>query len=182
MKNYFKTFILSLLFTAGAAFSTQAQIQLGAHGIFALPTGDLEDQAENGAGGGLSARYGFNGAISLGLTVDYISLGDASNGLVDYSSSMLPVVLDIRYTVSPDNFVKPYGSFGVGYYTQFVEVNGVDNNESGLGLRPKVGFQLALGENFGLDFGTGYNIVFGDELDAHYVEATGGIYINLNND
>jgi len=181
-----KIFLAAAVFCGFAVASSQAQIQVGAHGIYNKLLGDAGEDAPAGFGGGVQARYFVSPKFAVGLGVDYIAHSDEEEFFgvtVKSTATIMPITLNASYFFTEEGF-RPYAGLNLGMYSLggSVEVAGEKEDaetQTKFGLAPMVGAQYMFNEMVGLDLNVRYHYIMNKDEDAGVADNTTAFGVNL---
>ncbi|PQA56148.1 OmpW family outer membrane protein [Siphonobacter curvatus] len=180
----FSAFITIFLF-AFSIQNSQAQIQIGAHGAYAISTPKVEGD-KNTWGGGLQARYFITPQFAAGVGVNLLSQKVDFAG-VDVKTSILPITAMAEYFFTEEG-IRPYAGVKTGIYVQSVSALGSKESESVFGVAPKIGLQVPIVDNLALFAEGEYNFMFnkkeyvdqGADKTERYIQLNLGVVYTLN--
>ena len=159
-----------LVFACIVALSTvkaqKGNNQIGIAAEVGLPMGDFGDSFKTGIGGSVKGLLGVGQAGQITFTTGYTKFKGKDNGLFDYSSSIIPLLVGYRHNLS-GFYVEP--QIGYGIYGAKVED---ESNSDGA-------FTYALGIGFaasGFDAGVRYQGASKDGSTTSLV----GIHVGYN--
>ncbi|WP_121666359.1 outer membrane beta-barrel protein [Mesonia aquimarina] len=162
----------------------------------AVPLGDTKDFIENTSGRGVTIDFSYHiqDNISLGGSFGWQTFYEdkgyitetfgtetISGNQYNYLNS-LPIYFTTTYYFSPENFLTPFASLGLGTVYNRAELDiGIFTFEEEawhFSVRPEIGLQYDVDYGFGIRASTRYNQVFeaGDLGSLSYVSFTAGIY------
>lgn len=179
MKPYFALAALFFSLAAGAQLKgkTQFDIQLNA----GLPTGSLKNAVSDVSLRGLKANilYGIDDQLAIGLGTGFqdfyqkyprqlykLSDGSDMSAVRSFSIQAIPILLQAKWSFSPEASVRPYAALGVGgnliNYDEYVGEFGMEQKTKfGFAARPEAGLYIPFrkqGES-GFTIGASYNIM-----------------------
>lgn len=170
-------FLLFLCSTAYSQYYKDQKFILGGSVGYALPLGDLGDQANGGPAFHVSGQMMLNKRIVVGAELGYTHLGQDDFWSGNHSENH-----DVNYNIASailkgsfifnawDRDFKPYASVGFGYFLyrfkdEFVStsISSLSQkrkvNEGKVGLVPNVGFMYYLSDNWAFDMNLRYTFI-----------------------
>jgi hypothetical protein len=142
------------------------QFSVGIHG--SLASGDAKG-SETFYGGGLNAKLFLSSKLDIGVGLKAFGENrkfEAGGQTFEYSAGIIPITGMIDYYFA-DGFLRPYigaeaGVYSTGYRIKFNGQESSKINSTNVGVAPKVGLVLALG-NLGIFAEGTYNVMFGNK-------------------
>ena len=179
MKPYFALAALLFSLAAGAQLKgkTQLDIQLNA----GLPTGSMRNAVTDVSLRGVKANilYGIDDQLAIGLGTGFqdfyqkyprqlykLSDGSDMSAVRSFSIQTIPILLQAKWSFSPEAPVRPYAALGVGgkliNYDEYVGEFGMEQKTKfGFAARPEAGLYIPFrkqGES-GFTIGASYSIM-----------------------
>lgn len=178
MKRIFFGFVAALGICLLALTPAQAQFSVGIHG--SLASSDVKG-SETFYGGGVNAKLFISSNLDIGVGIK--AFGEnrkftAGGQTLELSSGIVPITGMIDYYFT-DGFLRPYigaeaGVYATGYRIKFNGQETSKINSTNVGVAPKVGLMLALG-NLGIFAEGDYNIMFGNKDGSADVGGIGNV-------
>ncbi len=188
-KLLFVTTVIMMLFTVSTPANSQ-QMRVGVQIGAAIPVGDWSDWVSTGIGGIGTFHYVLNQKISLTGALGYYSFSskeDMSNAIGawgDYSYSVMPIVVGIRYGLGKENeSFQPYlgGELGFHVVSGSWKVNivgysaEVSESETDFGFSPIIGFKFNVNKDVDLDINAKYSFI----SDFGHLVFNAGVIFNI---
>ncbi|GAB4020546.1 hypothetical protein [Spirosoma koreense] len=178
MKRFFFGLAVTLVIGLLALTPVRAQFSVGAHG--SLASSDVEG-SNTLYGGGLFAKIYLSSQFDVGIGVK--AFGEtrsfsAVGQTLEYSAGIIPVTGMIDYYFT-DGVLRPYigaeaGVYSTAYRIKFNSQETSKVTSTNVGVAPKVGLVLALG-NLGIFAEGAYNLMFGNKNGSATVGNLGNV-------
>lgn len=175
--------VIALFLISVSVQKVQAQLQVGVHGAYAIPT-PKEEGVKNSFGGGIQARYFISPNLAAGLEASLLSSKYTQDygwlGSYTYKSRSIPITPKIEYFFM-DGPLRPYAGLKAGLYLANVSAEGESESESFFGFAPKVGLQYKLPQNLAVFLEGDYNFVLSKKAARDLgADTFGSKFVQLN--
>ncbi|MBD2754431.1 porin family protein [Spirosoma validum] len=178
MKRFFFNLVGLVSICLLSALPGRAQFSVGLHG--SLASGDAKG-SETFYGGGINAKLFLSSKLDIGIGLKAFGENrkfEAVGQSLEYSAGIIPITGMIDYYFT-DSFLRPYigaevGVYATGYRIKFNNQETSKVNSTNVGVAPKVGLMLALG-NLGIFAEGDYNIMFGNKDGSANVGGVGNV-------
>jgi hypothetical protein len=184
-----KTFalILLILFCSCIAVNAQSKMSAGIRAIVALPMGSFGDVTGTGFGAQGTYEVGFGNNIAAIGQVGYIKWGGKDVGDYSYNYSAVPVLLGVKYYLTPGSDFYVNSSVGFHFFSVSSDIptftiggttiggGSASANSTDFTFIAGAGYEIPLNKKISLDFGGAYNLI----SDANYITIHAGGKIGL---
>jgi opacity protein-like surface antigen len=179
MKNVLLALVIAISLVGLS--SAQNNMSLGAGLVVSLPMGDFGDAANLGIGGTAAFEMGFTPQLVGVANVGYISW---STDLDGYSWTAVPVMLGVKYYLTPGAGFYGLGQVGLTFFTLetpaivvpfFGTIGGGSVSESEFTLAIGAGYELPLSSNVMLDLTGAFNLI----SDLNHITLRAGVKFDL---
>jgi outer membrane protein W len=191
MKKVLFIFALTALFFTASTPLRAQQMRVGVQIGAAIPVGgDWSDWVSTGIGGIGTFHYVLNQKVTLTGALGYYSFGSKNSlantylAVGDYSYSVMPIVVGLRYNMGKESeSFQPYLGGEIGFFvkTWSFKVNllgysaSSDYSATDFGFSPMAGFRFILNKDVDLDVNAKYSIV----SDAGHLVFNFGAIFNI---
>lgn len=179
--------VVFILFATLIAFGALAQAQgtwaVGIGGDVAVPVGDFSNFAKLGIGGSGWVGYMVDQNLTVTGKVGVLSFSSKDETFNDPilgpitlsgpSSTVIPILVGVRYFFMPPADMRVYGSAEVGMYN-------INNNVgTKFGFSPALGAQFKAGDNMNVDVRANYTTVTTEGSSSSWVGVGLGLEFGL---
>ncbi len=177
------TRVVAFVFILMSVQNVQAQLQVGLHGAYGIPT-PKEEGVKNSFGGGIQARYFISPNLAAGLEASLLSSKYSEDygwlGKYTVKVRSIPITPKVEYFFL-DGPIRPYAGLKAGLYLANVSVEGKSESESSFGFAPKVGVQYKLPQNLAVFLEGDYNLILSKKAARDLgADTFGSKFVQLN--